>query len=237
MPVKPDGGLGDASSIIQHHGTGPDASRQEGPHAHEIQWDGSNKHVFAVDLGADKVMIYQFDGKAGKLTPSTPASAELEPGAGPRHLAFAPGARHAYVVNELNSTVDVFNYSAATAAFTKVQVISTLPAGFVGTNHPAEIQVSPDGNYVYASNRGNDTIAIFSVDHGTGKLTSVDHQTVGGRNPRHFIIDPTGEYLLVANQDTNNVVVFGIDHTTGRLAELGSQTEVPTPVCVCFVAR
>jgi 6-phosphogluconolactonase len=237
LGIKSDGSLADVTSFVQHQGTGPDASRQEGPHAHQVQFDAANKHVFAVDLGIDKVMVYQYDAKTGKLTPNTPPDAELEPGAGPRHLAFDHGAKHAYVVNELNSTIDVFNYAPATATFTKVQVISTLPTGFAGPNHPAEIQVSPDGNYVYASNRGNDTIAIFSIDHATGRLTAVDHQSVGGKNPRHFIIDPTGEYLLVANQDTNNVVVFGIDHTTGRLADLGIPIDVPTPVCVCFVAR
>ena len=235
LPVT-DGRLADASTVIQHQGTGPNRQRQEGPHAHCITVDPANRFALANDLGLDKVLVYRFDPKVGKLTPNNPPAAALTPGAGPRHLAFSPDGRYAYVNNEMALTVTAFAYDAGNGALNELQTLSTVPQGTGrGGNSTAEVRVHPSGKFVYVSNRGPDSIAIFKVDPQTGKLTAAGHQATQGKTPRSFSIDPTGKFLLAANQSTDTVVVFRIDPESGALAPTGMTVPVPTPVCVEFV--
>lgn len=234
LPIGPDGRLGPAASTIQHTGSSVNTRRQSGPHAHSVNLDAANRFAFAADLGADKVFIYRFDAKKATLAPHDPPAAKLAPGAGPRHFAFAPGGRFAYVINELNSTVTAFAYDAAAGTLREVQTVTTLPPDFEGSNSTAEVQVHPSGRFLYGSNRGHDSLAIFAVDPKTGRLKAVGHESVRGRTPRNFGIDPTGQYVLAANQKTNNVVVFRIDQTSGHLKPTGHQITVSIPVCVKF---
>jgi 6-phosphogluconolactonase len=180
------------------------------------------------------VLVSRFESKRGTLTANDPSSAPLKPGAGPRHIAFAPNGRHAYVINELDSTVTAFAYDAKRGALNEVQTISTLPDGFKGGNYPAEIAVHPSGKFLYGSNRGHDSIAVFAIDPKKGTLTVVQHQSTLGKIPRNFAIDPTGKFLLAANQNSDNIVVFRIDASTGRLTPTGQELAVPSPVCIVF---
>jgi 6-phosphogluconolactonase len=232
LPIKEDGSLGEATSFIQHEGSGPNPKRQQGPHAHSINVDAANRFAIAADLGLDKLLVYRFDAAAGKLTPNDPPFMATAPGAGPRHFASHPGGRYAYAINELNSTVTALSYDAERGVLNPLQSISTLPEGFSGNSTTAEVQVHPSGKFVYGSNRGHDSIAAFAVDAATGKLRFVAHEPTQGKTPRNFGIDPGGRYLLAANQDGNNVVVFRIDTQTGKLAPTGSSIEVTAPVCV-----
>ncbi len=236
LPIGDDGRLKEATSFIQHEGSSVDPRRQKEPHAHSVNLDAAGRFAFVADLGLDKIMVYRLDAAAGKLTPNNPPSAAVASGAGPRHFAFHPGGRFAYVINELNSTVTAFAYDADRGALAIIQTVSTLPAGFSDVNYPAEIQVHPSGKFVYGSNRGHNSIAIFAVAADSGKLTPVGHEPTGGKNPRNFGIDPTGRFLLAANQDSDNVVVFRIDAATGKLKSTGHSAEVGKPVCVKFLA-
>ena len=179
-------------------------------------------------------MIYRLDAKTGKLVANNPPWGSTAPAAGPRHFAFLPSGAYAYAINELNSTVTGFKYDAQDGALEEIETLSSLPPGFAGKNYPAEIAVHPSGKYVYGSNRGHDSIAIFAVDAQTGKLTAAGHEPTQGKSPRNFAVDPTGRYLLAANQDGNNVVVFRIDQKTGKLAPTGSSVKLAAPVCVVF---
>ncbi len=232
LPIGPDGRLGPPSSVVHHRGSGPNPGRQEGPHAHSINLDAANRFAVVADLGLDKVMVYRFDAERGTLTPNDPPAAAVAPGAGPRHFAFHPNGRAAYVINELNSTVTAFRYDAARGVLTPVQTVSTLPPGFRGENFPAEVQVHPSGRFLYGSNRGRNSIAVFAIDPASGRLTPAGDQASGIKNPRNFAIDPTGKYLLVANQDSDSVVTFGIDSATGKLRPTGHAMKVPMPVCI-----
>jgi 6-phosphogluconolactonase len=234
LPIARDGSVWPATCVIRHEGRGPHPDRQEGPHAHSIHLDPSGRRALAVDLGLDKVLLYEFDAATGVLTPGDPPHAALAEGSGPRHLAFHPNGRHVYVDNELASTVTVFDYDEG--RLTEPQTLSTLPAGFTGPNTTAEVQVAPDGRFLYVSNRGHDSIAIFSVDAGTGRLTPAGHAPTLGRTPRHFALDPSGGYLLVAHQDSDSVIAFRIDPGTGGLRPTGSRIAVPRPVCLRFLA-
>lgn len=235
LPVEEDGRLAPASQVLQHAGQGPNPARQEGPHAHCITFDRAGRFVFAVDLGVDRVFVYQLDAVRGELRAASHPFAETHPGAGPRHIAFHPDGRFAYVINELDSTLTPFIYHGATGALTPESAVPTLPAGFTGTNHPADVHVHPSGRFLYGSNRGHDSIAIYSIDDATGQPTPLGHQSTQGRNPRGFALDPTGRFLLVANQDTGNIVTFRIDPCTGMLEPTGRETHVPTPVCLKFL--
>ena len=235
LPIDERGRLKRASSVVAHHGKGVNPSRQEAPHAHSINVDAGNRFAFAADLGLDKVFVYRFDSAAGTLTPNEPPSVAVAPGAGPRHFAFHPSGRFAYVINELGSTITAFWYDAENGTLSTIQTISTLPSGFKGINTGAEVVVHPSGKFVYGSNRGNDSIAIFSVDAATGRLTSVGHEPTQGKNPRNFAVDPTGNYLLAANQDSDTVVVFRIDQATGRLKATGQTLKIHHPVCIKYV--
>jgi 6-phosphogluconolactonase len=236
FPVQKDGSLGAATDLVQHRGAGPNAQRQEGPHAHCIVLDSSDRYAFAVDLGIDKIMIYRFDDARGKLTANKKeSSVQLRPGAGPRHFTFHPNGRYAYVINELDSTVTAFSYDSANGTLKARQTVSTLPNGFAGANDCAEIHVSPSGRFLYGSNRGHNSIVVFQINEHSGDLEFVEHVSTQGKTPRDFTIDPTGTFLLAANQESDTVVSFRIDSGTGRLKPTGHVTEVPTPVCLKLI--
>lgn len=232
FPIQADGRLGEAVDFVQHHGTGPNVKRQEHAHAHSVNLDPANRHALICDLGMDKVMIYRFDEQTGKLSPADPPFAATKPGAGPRHLAFHPNRKLAYLINELDNTIIAFAYDEATGRLSEVQTVPTLPAGWSGTSTCAEVQVAPSGKFVYGSNRGHDSIVCFAIDQATGRLTYVAHEPTQGKNPRNFALDPSGSFLLAANQDGNNVVVFRVDSQAGRLKPTGQVLEIPSPVCV-----
>ncbi|MCX5661044.1 MAG: lactonase family protein [Planctomycetota bacterium] len=234
-PLRPDGSIAPAASAIQHHGSSVDMSRQEGPHAHSIYPDPGNRFALAVDLGLDQVLTYKLDPATSALAPATPPFSATAPGAGPRHMAFAPHCRHAYVINELNSTLSAYAYSSDTGSLTHVQTVPTLPPDWKGTNYPSDIHVSPDGRFVYGSNRGHESIAVFAIDPARGTLTPIAHEQTRGKWPRVFGLSPRGDFLLVANQHTHTVVVFRVDPRTGLLAAAGQQIESPAPACVKFI--
>ena len=234
FPVLKDGRLGEASAFIQNAGSGPNRQRQEGPHAHWIETSADNRFAIAADLGLDQLLIYRF-GTSGSLIPNAPPAAKLEPGAGPRHVAFTPDHKFAYAINELQSSVTAFSYDTRRGVLKPLQTISTLPEGFTGTNTAAEIRVDPEGRFLYASNRGHDSIALFAIDSSTGRLTARGHFPSGGKTPRNFALDPTGSRLLVANQDSGNIVVFRIDPASGRLIGIPEVANIASAVCLIFV--
>lgn len=244
FPLLADGGIAEATLVIQDEGAlGPNKERQEKPHAHWIQASARNRFVYVSDLGLDRVLIYKFDAATGKLNrgDSTGASkdffsATLAPGTGPRHVAFSADGNFMYVIGELDSTVTVFANDAK-ETYQPIQKISALPEGFAGKNTAAEIAIPPNGKFLYASNRGDDSIAVFAIDGASGKLTFVQRVPCGGKTPRHFAIDPAGRHLLVANQDTGNIVEFAIDLMTGKLTSEGEVAKVPSAVCAVFVAE
>ena len=231
-PVEKNGSLGPMSGFVQHEGSSV-SPRQKGPHAHSIDPGPAGRFFYVDDLGADKVFIYQLD--EGRLVPNQPAFASLAPGSGPRHLAFHPEGRFVYVINELLSTVTAFKHDAETGTLTEIQTISTLPDGFDGKNTTAEVRIHPSGKFLYGSNRGHDSIAVFRINCDTGKLTALGQTSSGGNSPRNFTIDPSGRYLLVAHQLSDNVVAFRINQDTGLLKPTGSEIEVSMPVCVTFI--
>lgn len=237
LPISADGKLGEASSFVQHTGSSINPGNQAAPHAHSVNVDAANRFAFVADLGIDKVLVYRLDPDKGTITANDPPAASVEAGSGPRHFAFHPNGKNAYVINEIKLTVTAFQYDAAKGVLTPQQTISTLPEGV--TDHKgmstAEVQVHPSGKFLYGSNRGHHSIAIFSIDLATGKLTAVGHQGQGIKTPRNFGIDPTGNYLLACNQDSDSVIVFRIDQTTGKLEPTGSTVSVGTPVCVKFL--
>lgn len=235
LPINPDGSLGEASDFIQHEGSSVDSRRQEKPHAHSVTLDKSNRHAYICDLGLDKIMIYQLDLDNGKLKPNEQPWAKVKGGAGPRHFAFHPNNKYAYVINELDNTVIAFNYDENTGGLNEIQTINTLPEGFSETSYCADIHVHQSGKYVYGSNRGHDSIVIFKVDEKTGKLSLVGHESTQGKFPRGFVIDPTGNFLVVSNQNSDNMVIFRIDHSTGKLMPAFPPMEVPAPVCVKMI--
>ena len=236
FPVVADGRLGEASAFVEHHGSSVNPERQEGPHAHSIATSPDNRFVLAADLGLDRLLVYRFDAAQGSLEPNDPPFATVKPGAGPRHFAFHPGGRFVYTINEMGSTITAFSYDAMRGSLREFQTVSTLPKDFAGASDTAEIEVHPSGKFLYGSNRGHDSIAVFAIDSGTGTLTPVEHVPTGGKTPRSFAIDPAGSCLVVANQDSDNLVVFRIDARTGRLTPSGKVSDVPSPVCVTFVA-
>jgi len=232
LPIRKDGSLGEATDTVQFSGSGPNLKRQEGPHAHMVVPSPDGGFILAVDLGTDRLMAFCLDRERGTLSPANPPWTELPPGTGPRHLAFHPHRPFAYVISELQSTVTVCRYRELQGTFEALQTISTLPDDFTGQNLGGEIMTSPCGRFVYASNRGHDSLAIFAVDPDTGRLSVVGHESTQGVAPRAFIIDPSGAMLLVANQDTDSVVTFWINQDCGTLQATGHVATVPTPVCI-----
>ena len=234
FPVLDDGRLGEATAFVQHSGHGTNPQRQEGPHAHSIDLSPDNRFAIVDDLGLDETLVYRFDSARGTLAPD-PAFAKADPGAGPRHFAFHPTGRFAYVINEMHNTVTAFDYDPADGALHPLQKISILPKSFTGENTAAEIQVHPSGKFLYASNRGHDSIAVFAIDPNKGTLTLVEYASTKGQGPRNFEIAPGGKLLFAANEKADNVVVFRINQQTGRLTTTGKVLEVAQPVCVKFV--
>ena len=237
LPIHADGSLGEATTTMQHDGSSVNTNRQAGPHAHFILPSPDNRFTLDCDLGLDKIFINHLDASAAKLTPGDPPFATVAPGSGPRHLVFSADGKFVYVINEMAGTITVFNYAATSAAMSEVQTISTLPKDFSGYNTTAEIALHPKGKFLYASNRGHDSIAVFAVDRKTGRLTLVEHQSTLGRTPRHFAIDPTDRWLLAENQGSDSVVVFAIDPDTGRLILTGQTVSIGSPVCAVFVGE
>jgi 6-phosphogluconolactonase len=235
FPILKDGRLGEASAFVQHSGGSVDPKRQEGPHAHSIYVSPDNRFVISADLGLDEVFIYRFDAGKGTLAPNDPAFALVRSGAGPRHFAFHPSGKFGYVVDEMMSTVTVFSYDRASGALDVIQAVSTLPQDFKGESTAAEVEVHPSGKFLFASNRGHDSIAVLEINTRKGTLTPVGHVATLGKTPRSFAIDPTGSYLFVANQDSDSVVQFRIDPNNGGLTPTGQVLEVPSPVCVTFL--
>ena len=233
-PVRRDGSIDEATAKIQHQGSSVDQRRQKGPHAHYITPDPANRYALVCDLGLDKVLVYRMNPAKGTLTPNDPPFGILKPAAGPRHLAFHPKAPNVYVNNEMNSTMTVFKWDKSRGSLEELQTVSTL-SGEVRGNSTAEIEVHPSGKFVYVSNRGHDSIACYSIDSKTGRVSFIEHQSSGGKTPRNFAIDPKGEFLLSENQGSHSIVVFRIDPATGKLEPTGEKAEVGSPVCVKFV--
>ncbi|HKG79509.1 MAG TPA: lactonase family protein [Pyrinomonadaceae bacterium] len=234
LPIRSDGTLAPSIDLKQHEGSGV-KEQQKGPHAHCIILDRLERHALAADLGIDKVMIYRFDASTGKLAPANQPWAEVQAGAGPRHLTLHPNGKYVYVINELDSTLTVLKYNEVNGALSQIETVSTLPGDFSGASYCADVHVSPSGKFLYGSNRGHDSIVVFEIDPRTGKLKLIEHVSTEGKWPRNFTIDPTGRFLLVANQQTDNVVTFSIDSHTGRLKSTGNIEEIPSPVCLKFL--
>jgi 6-phosphogluconolactonase len=237
LPIAEDGTLRAASAFVQHTGSSVNPDRQKAPHAHAINVDPSGRFAYVPDLGIDKVIIYQFDAEKGSLTPAKYPYAPVQPGYGPRHIAFHPGGRFAYVINELSATISVFDRVDSTGALANTMTITTLPSGesLQPGYSTADVQVHPSGKFLYGSNRGHDSIAVYTIDQATGLPTFVEAEPTQGRTPRAFGIDPSGTFLLAANQRSDSVVVFRIDQTTGALTATGARVELGAPVCVKFV--
>ena len=235
--IQPDGSLREAD-FVQHQGGSTNPRRQEGPHGHSIQPTPDGAYVIACDLGLDRVLTYTLD-EAGRLAPHTTPYAQVSSGAGPRHASFHPNGRLVYVNNEIDSTVSVFAYDAARGAMQIVQTVSSLPDDVYGPdirNSTAQVLVHPNGRYVYVSNRGHDSIAVFAIDEPHGRVRSLGHQSTLGKTPRNFTIDPTGRWLVAANQSSNTLVSFRISDGTDTLTPSGHTADVPAPVCVIFAA-
>lgn len=230
IPIQDDGRLGEPSAFVQHEKpSAPADRRQDAPHAHSVNFSPDGRFAFVADLGRDEVITYRVDG--GGLAPAQVA--HLEPGSGPRHFSFHPSGKAAYVINELKSTVTVFDYEASTGKLTTRQTISSLPADFKGASYTAEVLVHPSGKFLYGSNRGHNSIAIFSIGH-DHKLKFVGTESTHGEWPRNFGIDPSGHFLIAANQNSNTLAVFRIDTHTGKLAPVGDTISLGSPVCVKF---
>lgn len=233
FPLDADGRLREASDFVQHTaGSGANPKRQDAPHAHSVTWTPDGSRLLVADLGMDRVVMYRLDAERAKLEPDPAHDARSEPGAGPRHLAFHTNGRYVYVVNELDASVAAYDYDADAGALERIQSVPGLPADFTGTNLAADIHLTPDGRFLYSSNRGHDSLAIFEVDPETGGLSLVEHAPCGGKEPRNFAIDPTGTFLLCAHQNSNTIVTFRIEPDSGRLSPTGHVAEVSMPVCV-----
>ncbi len=238
LPIKEDGALGETATFIQHEGpSGANAKRQEKPHAHSVHVDKGNKFAFACDLGCDKIFIYKMDTATAKLVPNDPAFGTVPAGGGPRHFAFHPNGKFAWTNNEMTCSVTGFVYDATKGELKTLDTISTLPPGVAvdPAFSTAEIIVHPNGKFLYVSNRGHDTIACYSVDSETGKLTYLENAPALVEVPRNFGIDPTGKWLITAGQKSSSLAVFSIDQATGKLKPTGQTVDVGSPVCVKFV--
>lgn len=232
FPATASGALAEATHVIQHVGSGPREARQKGPHAHCIVVSPDDTFAFSADLGADAIFGYRIDYQNNRL--EWQRDLQLPPGSGPRHLVFAPGGAHAYVIQELDSRISALAYDAAGGALTLIDSYALLPADFEGESHCADIHIHPSGRFVYGSNRGHDSITMFSVDAASGRLELIGYRSTEGKTPRNFVISPDGRYLLVANQDSDTVVTLPIDPESGELGETAAVADVPTPVCLKF---
>jgi 6-phosphogluconolactonase len=227
LPVAADGKLGAATDVVQHPGTGP--------HTHGLAVSPDNRFAFACDMGLDRVMAYRFDAAKGKLTPASPAMIPLKAGSGPRHMVFRPDGKFAYVLSSKSSSVSAYGYDAKTGVLKELQTASTLPPSWEGTNSAAELAVHPSGKWLYVSNRGHNSVVLFTIDPDQGTLTFVEEQGTGGKTPRHFGIEPSAKHLAIGNQESNTVLVCRIDAGNGRLKPSGVFAQVPSPACVKFL--
>jgi 6-phosphogluconolactonase len=235
-PIAEDGSLAEMSDFIQHEGQlGPNQRRQEHAHAHSIRFDPTGRFVLAADLGLDEVRLYRLDGKTGKLMPNDPPAVRVSPGAGPRHVDFNHHGHFVYIANELDSTVTACTWDSQHGVIDPIQTVSTLPTGFTGENTVADIHLTPNGAFLYVSNRGHHSLAAYTVNRHTGMLYPAGFYATHGEVPRNFAIDPSGAFILAANQDSNNLVVLRIDPAQGSLEKIGQDVPVPSPVCVQFL--
>ncbi|MBC8291300.1 MAG: lactonase family protein [Planctomycetes bacterium] len=232
FPIRNNGSLGEAASYIKHKGSSIDPARQKSAYAHSIEISPDNRFALAADLGADRVFIYRLNAKKSGLTPGkAQASAVVAPGSGPRHLTFHPNGKRVYVINELKNTVTFFNYDPQAGKLDARQTISTLPADFTGTSHTADVKITPDGNFLYGTNRGHDSVAIFRIEQ-DGVLSLVKIEPSLGKGPQNLLITPDGHWLICANMAGHNLAVFGIDGKTGQLKASGDPIEMPSPSCI-----
>ena len=233
LPIQSDLSLGIVSAFVQHEGSSVNPQRQEAPHAHSVVLDGADRYALVADLGLDKVMVYRYDIESGTISanPDQPW-ARTKSGAGPRHIAFHPSQQYVYVINELDSTIIAFRWDGSRGAMTEMQTISTVPTEWDGRNYPADIHVHPNGKFLYGSNRGHDSIAVYDISEETGELSNYRVVSSGGQCPRGFAIDPLGKHILVANQNSSNIVVYAVDDETGDITPTGETLDIPTPVCV-----
>jgi 6-phosphogluconolactonase len=236
LPINPDGTLSAVSAVIKHAGSSVNPDRQRHPFPHSCNFDPTGNFVLVPDLGMDKVFIYRFDAAQRTLSDASPPTVAVAPGSGPRHLSFHPNGKFAYLVNEMGGTVIAYSWDSSKGQLLPLQTVSTLPPGYHGANTSAEVRIHPNGRFLYASNRGPDDLAIFEINSAAGTLTSVGYQSVQGKAPRDFRIDPTGQFLFAANQDSDTVVIFRINPETGQLTPTGDVLNVPTPICVTFLA-
>ena len=233
--LEPDGSIGARTAFVQHTGSGVNPQRQSHAFAHSIRVDLTNRFVLVGDLGVDKVFVYKFDVKDGSLTPNDPPFVSVKPGSGARHVVFHPNGRWVYLITELGNTVIQFDWDAERGRLKELQTVSTLPADFKGTSNCSEIMIHPNGKFLYGSNRGHDSIAVFAIDAKSGRLTPIEYVPSGGQTPRNFDFDPSGRWMLVTNHGNNMAMVFRVDETTGKLTPVGKPVEVPYPFCPRFL--
>ena len=235
-PISKDGTLGKATSVKKHDSV-PPGPNQPGPHAHAVNLDPTNHYLFSCDLGTDSLFVYRFDSAKGTLTPNNPATVTLAAGAGPRHFAMQNG-RDAYILNELDSTLSHFHYEGSYGTFTPQETISTLPEGTGKIeNSTAEVFIHPNSKFLYGSNRGHDSIAVFAIEKETGKPSLIETVSSKGKHPRNFALDPSGKWMIVANQNTDNLVIYAVNPETGKLTATGDELKIPAPVCVVFAPK
>ncbi len=234
FPIEAEGRIGPASGVAQHAGSGPNPDRQKGPHAHSITPDPKGRLALVADLGLDRVMLYRLDDPPGGLTPADPPSVAVPPGHGPRHVAFHPALPWVYVVNEMGNSVTAFSIQGPGELLRAEQTLSTLPPGFAEDNTGADIHVHPNGRFLYASNRGHDSLALFRIGP-DGRLTPGGWYPTQGRCPRNFALDPAGRWLLAAHQESDSIVLFRVDPATGALSPSGRAVEISMPVCLTLI--
>jgi 6-phosphogluconolactonase len=234
LPILPDGSLGEAASFVQHVGSSVDPKRQQGPHAHCIVISPDNRFAFAADLGMDQVLGYRLDAAQAKLSANQQPFVRTPPGAGPRHLTFHPNGRHVYVINEMANSVTMFDYLVEPGMLIERQTLSTLPDDFTDTSHCADLKITPDGRFLYGTNRGHDSIAAYRIGE-DGMLTSIGIVPSLGKGPQNLAITADGQWLLCANMPGNNVAVFRIDAKSGGLESVGSPLSMPSPSCIRIV--
>lgn len=236
FPVLGDGRLGEASAFVQHTGHGTNPERQEAPHAHSIDVSPDDRLAIVDDLGLDQTLVYPFDSSKGTLAADSAKIAKAAPGSGPRHFALSPNGKFGYVIDEMASTVAAFSYDAARGSLQPLQTISALPKDFTGHSEAAEILIHPSGKFLYASNRGHDSIAVFAIDQKNGTLTPIEYVPTKGASPRNFEVAPGGKLLLLGNEKSDNIVTFQINPQTGRLTPTGKALSIAQPVCIRFIA-
>lgn len=234
LRLEADGKIGNIVSNMKNKGSGPNTARQEAAHAHGVYFNKANNLLFAPDLGTDETLIYKFNPETSEITPNDPASFKAHPGSGPRHMDFSPDEKHAYIINELTNTITAAEFDSKTGTLTEIQTLPTLPADFKDANKTAEIEVHPNGNFVYGSNRGHDSIVVYKRDPKTGKLTFLQDAHCGGEFPRHFAIDPSGNWLLCGQKLSNSLSALSLDPETGLLSESQSIVEIPRACCILF---